>query len=150
MEGISMTQIKFKKSQAGTFYRLLVNVKAKGRKTRAVAKFNKLIGIKLDELVEDEKNLIAQYYQVGDDGNPLKNDDGKEIKLENANIDEYHNDWQELHDEDVVIDLTEYQPYLEFLISALLDWDQDLNGVDAIIYDELLDLLESIETEDAE
>lgn len=145
-----MTQIKFKKSQVGTFYRLLVNVKAKGRKTRAIAKFNKLIGIKLDELVEDEKNLIAQCYKVGDDGNALKGEDGKLITLENANIDEYHNDWQELHDEDVVIDLTEYQPYLEFLISALLDWDQDLNGADAIVYDELLDLLENVENKDAE
>ncbi|MDN5462576.1 MAG: hypothetical protein L0F99_10115, partial [Lactococcus sp.] len=59
-------------------------------------------------------------------------------------------EWDDLHAESVVIDLTEYHPYLTHLISGLLDWNQELSGADAVIYDELLDQLEEIGTEDAE
>ena len=44
-----------------------------------------------------------------------------------------------------MIDLTEYKPYFEFLQSALEDWEQDLSGSDAVIYDELLDEIEKVD-----
>lgn len=132
------------------FYQLISAVKAKGRQSRAVTKFGQILTEKLTELQEDEKSLIAQYYEVDGDGNANKDDEGNLVSLDGVNSDSYTEDWSDLHAEATVIDLTEYQTYLTHLISGLLDWDQELSGADAIIYDELLDLLEGIETKDAE
>ena len=132
------------------FYQLISSVKAKGKQSRAVAKFNKLLIAKCIELEEDEKELIAQYFEVEEDGNAKKDDIGQPILLGGASESEYDKERSDLHSESVVIDLTEFQPYVEPLIKGLEDWDQELSGTDAIIYDELLDLLESIENKDAE
>lgn len=146
-----MTQITIEtKNKLINFYQLITAVKAKGRQSRAVTKFGKLLTEKLGELQEDEKELISQYYEVNDDGNAKKDEEGNLVLLDDAILEDYDADWDDLHDESVVIDLTEYHPYLTHLISGLLDWDQVLSGADAIIYDELLDLLEGIETKDAE
>ena len=146
-----MTQITIEtKHKIINFYQLISDVKAKGRQSRAITKFRKLLTEKLAELQDDEKLLIAQYYEVDDEGNAKKDDEGNPISLEDVDTDSYTEDWDDLHDESVVIDLTEYQPYLPHLISSLLDWDQELSGANAVIYDELLDLLEEIGTEDAE
>lgn len=132
------------------FYQLISAVKAKGRQSRAVTKFLKLLTEKLTELQEDEKALIAQSYEVAEDGNAKKDEEGNLVLLDDAILEDYDAEWDDLHAESVVIDLTEYQPYLPHLISGLLDWDQELSGANAVIYDELLDLLEEIETKDAE
>lgn len=146
-----MTQITIEtKNKLINFYQLITAVKAKGRQSRAVTKFGKLLTEKLAELQDDEKELISQYYEVNDDGNAKKDEEGNLVLLDDAILEDYDADWDDLHDESVVIDLTEYHPYLTHLISGLLDWDQELSGADAVIYDELLDLLEELETKDAE
>lgn len=132
------------------FYQLISTVKAKGKQLRAVAKFNKLLIAKCIELEEDEKELIAQYFEVEEDGNAKKDDTGISVLLEDASKSEYDTEWSDLHSESVVIDLTEFQPYVEPLIKGLEDWDRELSGNDAIVYDELLDLLETIEIKDAD
>lgn len=146
-----MTQITIEtKHKLINFYQLISAVKAKGRQSRAVTKFGKLLTKKLAELQDDEKALIAQFYEVDGDGNAKKYEEGKLILLDSVNEDSYTEDWSDLHAEATVIDLTEYQPHMQHLIAGLLDWDQELSGADAVIYDELLDLLEEIETKDAE
>ncbi len=146
-----MTKITIEsKQKLILFYQLISAVKAKGKRSRAVAKFNKLLLAKCIELEEDEKELIAQYFEVEEDGNAKKDDSGTLILLEGTSKSEYYSEWSDLHNESVVIDLTEFQPYVEPLIKGLEDWDQELSGNDAIIYDELLDLLEIIEIKDAD
>lgn len=151
MEKHLMTSITIdSKQNLIAFYQLATVVKAKGKQSRAVTKFGKLLLEKCTELQEDEKELIAQYFEVKEDGNANKDDIGQPILLGGASESEYNSEWVNLHDEPTVIDITEYQPYLESLIKGLEEWDQELSGTDAIIYDELLDLLESIENKDAE
>ena len=146
-----MTQITIEtKHKLINFYQLISDVKAKGRQSRAITKFRKLLTEKLAELQDDEKLLIAQYYEVDDEGNAKKDDEGNLVLLDDAILEDYDAEWDDLHAESVVIDLTEYHPYLTHLISGLLDWNQELSGADAVIYDELLDQLEEIGTEDAE
>lgn len=146
-----MTQITIDTKQKMIyFYQLISAVKAKGRQSRAITKFGKLLTEKLAELQEDEKELISQYYEVDGDGNAKKDDDGNLVLLDGAILEGYDADWNDLHAEQVVINMTEYQPHLTHLITCLLDWDQELSGVDAVVYDELLDLLEGIENKNAE
>lgn len=138
-------KIKFEKGKVAGFYNLIMIVKVKGRKARALAKFGKLLDPKVKELLEDERALIAEYYEVGDDGNSKKDKDGKPILLEGADGEAYQKEWESLHEEDMVVDLTEYEPYMEHLLAGLNDWDEPINGMDALVYDELLDILESAE-----
>ena len=146
-----MTQITIEtKNKLINFYQLITAVKAKGRQSRAVTKFGKLLTKKLAELQEDAKELIARFFEVTEDGNAKKDDEGNLVLLDDAILEDYDAEWDDLHAESVVIDLTEYHPYLTHLISGLLDWNQELSGADAVIYDELLDQLEEIGTEDAE
>ncbi|SOB47832.1 conserved hypothetical protein [Lactococcus piscium] len=146
-----MTQITIaNKHKLINFHQLISAVKAKGRQSRAVTKFGKLLTKKLAELQEDEKELIARFFEVTEDGNAKKDDEGNLVLLDGAILEDYDAEWDDLHAESVVIDLTEYQTYLTHLITCLLDWDQELSGVDAVIYNELLDLLEGIENKNAE
>lgn len=138
-----MTQITIEtKHKLINFYQLISAVKAKGRQSRAVTKFGKLLTEKLGELQSDEKSLIAQYYEVDEDGNAKKDSDGNLVLLDDAILEDYDAEWDDLHEETTVIDLTEYQPHLQHLIAGLLDWNQVLSGADAVIYDELMDQLE--------
>lgn len=146
-----MTQITIEtKNKLINFYQLISAVKAKGRQSRAVTKFGKLLTEKLGELQSDEKSLIAQYYEVDEDGNAKKDSDGNLVLLDDAILEDCDAEWNNLHAEQTVINITEYQPHLTHLITCLLDWDQELSGVDAVIYNELLDLLETIEIKDAD
>ena len=79
-----MTQITIEtKHKLINFYQLISDVKAKGRQSRAITKFRKLLTEKLAELQDDEKLLIAQYYEVDDEGNAKKD----EVVSANADID---------------------------------------------------------------
>ena len=146
-----MTQITIETKQKMIyFYQLISAVKARGRQSRAITKFGKLLTEKLGELQDDEKELIAQYYEVNDDGNAKKDDEGNLVLRDGTILEDYDAEWNDLHAESVVINMTEYQPHLTHLTTCLLDWDQELSGVDAVMYNELLDLLEGIENKNAE
>lgn len=136
-------KIEMKKGMVPSFYLLAQNVKAKGRKARALVKFGKLVAIKVQELQDEEKALNAEYYEVDETGNGKRDEKGELIALEGADTEVYSTEWTALHEEKVIIDLTEYQPYMEHLLAGLNDWDEPINGMDALVYDELLDILES-------
>lgn len=137
--------ITMEKGKLIGFFELSKAIKAKGRKSRALVKFGKILTAKIQDLQEEEKALIAEYFEVGTDGNAKQDDEGNPIALEGADTTVYSDEWVALHKEESVIDLTEYQPYMEHLMAALEDWDEPINGFDAVMYDELLDILESAE-----
>lgn len=50
--------------------------------------------------------------------------------------------FKELGDEEVFLNIEEYRPNMAFLKAALDDLDMELSGVDALVYDLLMDQLE--------
>lgn len=114
-------------------------VKAKGRKARATAKFIKILQAKFGDYSEDEMSIVMEYSQKDDDGNLLSQ---TEIIWEDAEAG--NKELYELKQEEIVIDLTEFEPHIETLISAIEDNDYELQGNDLLVFDELLDNLEKI------
>ena len=145
-----MKTIKIEKVNVIGIYNLLGSIKAKGRKSRALTKFGKILADRIVELQEEEKALLAEYFEVDAQGDSQKDKDGKSIPLEGVDPEEYPKEKAAWLKEELVVDLTEYQPYTEHLLAALEDWEEPISGVDALMYDELLDALESMEEETAE
>lgn len=126
------------------YYNILMAVTSKGRKARAISKFRKLAYEKLNEYSENQKELIASYFEVQENGNAKVDDSGHPILLDGADQEEYAKERKELDNETFVIDLTEFEPFIEFLVSGLDESDVEFGGVDADVYDDLMDRLEEL------
>lgn len=126
------------------YYQILVAVKAKGRKARAISKLKKILMPKIESWQEDQRTLIGEHYVQDENGNAKTSDDGKLILTTEGNRNVYLQEREVLDKEEIIIDLTEFQPFYDFLLSALNEWDEPINGVDADVYDELMDKLEEL------
>lgn len=131
-------------SKLHKFAQILAVVTSKGRKARAISKFGRLASEKIEEWTESQKELIATYYEVQENGNAKLDKDGSPVLLDGADQDEYAKEREELDNEIVVIDLTEFEPFYDFLVSGLDESDIAFGGVDADVYDELMDQLEEL------
>lgn len=132
------------------YYQILSAVKAKGRKARAISKLKKLFGLKIEGWQEDQRILIGEHYVQDKDGNAKSDDDGKLLLQPGGDRQVYLHEREELDNEESIVDLTEFNPYMEHLIAALEEWDEPINGADADVYDELMDKLEVLKIKDAE
>lgn len=126
------------------YYQILVAVKAKGRKARAISKLKKILMPKIESWQEDQRTLIGEHYVQDENGNAKTGDDGKLILTTEGDRNVYLQEREVLDKEEIIIDLTEFQPFYDFLLSALNEWDEPINGVDADVYDELMDKLEEL------
>ncbi|MGX7014441.1 DUF1617 family protein [Vagococcus silagei] len=116
-------------------------VSAKGKHARAVAKFMKLVEAKRQEYAEDEYKIVNEYG--------VKDEDGQLIDPTTYNFraeDAYKagKEMMILKNEEVVIDLTEFEPYMSNLIEAIENNNAELKGNDLLIFDELLTELEKL------
>ncbi|ANZ98104.1 hypothetical protein BFC20_10505 [Brochothrix thermosphacta] len=143
-------KIEFYNAELKPMIEMLMGVKAKGRNSRAVSKFVKLISTKFETYAKDEQELLKEYCLVDDSGELVTTTkEGNTFvswlpgKQPDAVIAQ-----NELANEKNVIDLTEYEPHLKHLIVALDESDAFLSGVEAQLYDLLLDKLEDIEIEE--
>ncbi len=143
-------KIEFYNAELKPMIEMLMGVKAKGRNSRAVSKFVKLVSAKFETYAKDEQELLKEYCLVDDGGELVTTTKegntfvswlpGKQAEAVIAQ--------NELANEKNVIDLTEYEPHLKHLIVALDESDAFLSGVEAQLYDLLLDKLEDIEIEE--
>lgn len=140
-------KIEFYNAELKPMIEMLMGVKAKGRNSRAVSKFVKLVSAKFETYAKDEQELLKECCLVDDSGELVTTTkDGNTFvswlpgKQTDAVIAQ-----NELANEKNVIDLTEYEPHLKHLIVALDESDAFLSGVEAQLYDLLLDKLEDIE-----
>ncbi|WP_413491433.1 DUF1617 family protein [Brochothrix thermosphacta] len=143
-------KIEFYNAELKPMIEMLMGVKAKGRNSRAVSKFVKLISTKFETYAKDEQELLKEYCLVDDSGELVTTTkEGNTFvtwlpgKQPDAVIAQ-----NELANEKNVIDLTEYEPHLKHLIVALDESDAFLSGVEAQLYDLVLDKLEGIEIEE--
>ncbi|WP_413506338.1 DUF1617 family protein [Brochothrix thermosphacta] len=143
-------KIEFYNAELKPMIEMLMNVKAKGRNSRAVSKFVKLVSTKFETYAKDEQELLKEYCLVHESGELVTTTkEGNTFvtwlpgKQPDAVIAQ-----NELANEKNVIDLTEYEPHLKHLIVALDESDAFLSGVEAQLYDLVLDKLEGIEIEE--
>lgn len=139
-------QLVLKNKELTSIIKLLNVTTAKGRDARAVARFRKIMMDKLNVYHEEEMAMFKEYCELNEDGEVIVSDgtvtflDGKRDDCLQAQ--------EELINEENIVDLTEFEPFIEFLMSALENSESNLNISEMDTLDNLLTKLEELRKED--
>lgn len=120
---------------------LLQELKLKGKASRARTKLANLLIKSVDELSNSELELIKEYGELDESGEPIKLENGN-YKIKPDVLAEFNAEHLALLNENAEAEGPTYEGHLEDCIKFLNDYDGELNGEDAIAYDALLDALE--------
>lgn len=124
----------------------LQSMTLKGGDSRARSKLVKLLTKTLEDIQESEKQLLEEYGQKDTDGNLIKGDNDNSYMLNPETAKEYGNQYKVLLDEKAEIQGGTYVNHIDKIADILNNYDGDLSGPDAEVYDELLDAFEAAET----
>lgn len=130
-------KIELKNKELSTAINFLKGMTLQAKDSRCRSKLVKLLMTAFDELSEDEKNLMAEHELLNEDGE-LK----KENELDNEKIKKFNKEQDTLMDEVVVIEGGMYAKNIDEMPRILENYTGELSGVDAEIYDRLLDEME--------
>lgn len=142
-----MNTVTFKNGELSIIKNFLNGVKVSGKASRGRSKLLKLLAKKEQELNDDLNDVRKPYLILGDNGEPLIENNNVKFKDKEAR-EKATADIIELFDEKAVIDITEYHDKLYALYNALNEYEYDLFGDDANAYDLLLDELEKIKEDE--
>lgn len=122
----------------------LQSIKLKGKESRSRSKLVKLLTKSLKTLQEDENALLDQYGQRDKNGEFIKKEDGQ-IKITKMT------QWRKEHDK-LMMEVSEveggtYVNHIDDCKKILDDYDGELDGVNAEVYDALLDAFEAARKE---
>ncbi|MCM2138895.1 DUF1617 family protein [Vagococcus fluvialis] len=140
-------KISLKNSDLAPIVNLLNKTTAKGRAARAISRFHKIMMAKLSQFQEDEIDTFKEHCVLDENGEVIVSEGGTVTFLDGqteAGV-KAHN---ELKEEDNVIDLTEFKPFIEFLMNALENSESELNINEMDTLDNLLTKLEELRKED--
>lgn len=122
---------------------LLSGTTAKGKQARAVARFKKILLDKFELYREDELDLLKGFCVLNKNNEVDVSEDGTFTFLDGKKI-EGSQALIELKNEEVVIDLTEFEPFVDSLVLALDNSEQELIGEQMNVLDELVVKLENL------
>lgn len=140
-------QMSLKNNELAPIVNLLNVTTAKGRAARAVSRFKKITMEKVKQFQEDELNMFKEYCELDEKSEVIVSGNGTVTFLDGQEelAVKAHN---ELKEEENIIDLTEFEPFVEFLMSALENSESDLNINEMDTLDNLLTKLEELRKED--
>lgn len=123
----------------------LGEVSLTGRASRGRTKLLQLLEPKIKDLGEFQEELVNKYVQVDEGGNPKMIEDGSDLlyKDEESAV-QYIGEFMELVSDVSSIDVSEYQPEMKSLLNGLLDYNGELSGQRAAIYDLICSKLEEL------
>ena len=123
----------------------LNRLKLKGKESRARSKLVKILFVKLKQLADEEMTLAEEYGEKDDSGNFVyaPKDKGRGIVIDPLKVKDYLKEHQLLMDELVEISEGTYDNHLNELYCILEECTEELSGIDAEVYDRLLDAFES-------
>ncbi|MBO0419111.1 DUF1617 family protein [Vagococcus fluvialis] len=136
-----MKVLEITNQQLINYSMFMKTVIAKGKGARAVAKFIKTLQPTMDEYLGFEMDIVKEYSQKDEAGNLLSETN---IYWISELKEKGERELKELKNETVVISLVELEPYIENLILAIEGTDLELCGNDLLIFDELLETLETL------
>ena len=133
--------IKYKELE--TLYNVLTKSVFKNMKAnRGKAKLLKMLETKDVEYVEFRKDILKNYTELDEKGE-LKVDENNNFKLlENADITKLNNDLQELDNENVIFDNTEYAERINDFMKALSESNLEYNNQEILLIDKILEQFE--------
>ncbi|WP_170924829.1 DUF1617 family protein [Candidatus Enterococcus clewellii] len=133
--------MNFKNEEIIPAINFLQKIELKAKASRARSKIIILLSKKLEELQNDERTLLEHYSEKNESGQPIMIDSNT-FSLSEENSLEVARERIDLLNETVTIVTTEYQEHVQRLQEALENYDSELSGSDAEMYDRLLDELE--------
>lgn len=137
-------KIEFKNDEMSYVLKMLMTVKAKSVQARAISKFIKLLSKKIDEFNLDVVQIAKDTCKLDEHGELMFDTDGNPIPKKGYTIDKIIHEQKLLDDEVSIIDLTEYEPFLENLYSGLEETSTEFVGADLNCYDLMMTKLEEV------
>jgi len=134
-------QIKLQNKHLVTLVPFLQGIKLKGERSRARSKFLMLAMEAYTALHESEVELLKEYAVPDEDGNPKVTADGR-FSLKNGMSQEYLTEREKLFSEVAEIEGGTYTSHLTLMRQILAEYDEDLDGENAALYDALYDSFE--------
>lgn len=140
-------ELLLKNADVVPFVNLLQGAVASGKEARAVARFRKILMNKFEQYSTDELETLKEYCLLTENGEVDVDENGIFTFLDGKK-DEGTKALFELKNEECIVDLTEFKPFLDPLINALNNGCQDLQGVQMDVLDNLVTKLENIGEDD--
>lgn len=138
--------LEFKNNELAVMINFLGNLQLKNKYSLARTKLIKLLNAKYEEFISDIKELREPYFEKDENGNLKVNDDQKYIYTDKVTDKDKHSLTEaldELDNEQITIDFTEYSKKLKDLYEALVSYDIPFSGQDAVAYENLVDQLDN-------
>lgn len=139
-------ELKLKNLMLVPTHNFLQKLELKGKQSRARTKLTKLIYDQVATLSDSEVTLADEYGQTNADGKIIRNDNGMALISEDK-LAEYNKEHTALLNETAEINGATYTEHLDDCRKFLEEYDQELSGKDADVYDNLLDAIEEQEKE---
>lgn len=89
----------------------------------------------------DLNSLRDEYFKKDEQGQFIQ-ENGRLVVKDGVSVAEAQSEADELNNENAVILLDEYQEQIKAMYQALDEYDDELSGTDATIYDDLMEKLE--------
>lgn len=113
------------------------SIPLKGTDSRHRTKFVKLLQKADDDFSESEKELLKEYNLLDEEDNLLKAEKQNEKDVKDFSVPQ-----KELYDEEVVIEGGQYANNINEIPRILNEYEGEMTGAEAEIYDTLLDEFE--------
>lgn len=126
--------LAFKNNEISTVVNFLQDLPLKGKASRGRTKIIKVLYSKYEEMQKDLEEIKKDLPEEPNESN--ESDEYQTL------VEQHNREFDEIINEEVLCDISEYQNYLESLIEGLENGDTTFNGQDAVVYDLLLDKLE--------
>lgn len=133
--------MEIKNGEITAYVEFLQKLNLKSRASRGRTKLIKLLEKKIDEFNMDLNSLRDEYFQKDEQGQFIQ-ENGKLVVKDGVSIAEAQSEADELNNENAVILLDEYKEQIKAMYQALDEYDDELSGTDATIYDDLMEKLE--------
>lgn len=133
--------LKLKNIELPSTIAFLNRISLRTKASRARTLLVKKLDIRLQEYVKFQQEILDKFAVKDDTGEVVKDEHGV-FTWQADHVQEGNESFKELGDEEVLLNIEEYRPNMAFLKAALDDLDMELSGVDALVYDLLMDQLE--------
>ena len=134
--------MEIKNGEITAYVEFLQNLNLKSRASRGRTKLIKLLDKKIDEFNADLNSIRDEFFKKDDKGHFVEDDNKKLVIKDGVSVGEAQAEADKLTNENAVILLDEYEQQIKAMYQALDEYDGELSGTDATIYDDLMEKLE--------
>ena len=138
-------KMEIKNGEITAYVEFLQKLNLKSRASRGRTKLIKLLDKKIDEFNADLNSVRDEFFKKDDKGHFIQDDNGKLVIKDGVSVGEAQAEADKLTNENAVILLDEYEQQIKAMYQALDEYDGELSGTDATIYDDLMDKLEQLQ-----